>query len=626
MDKDTTTISPKAFTHLFGEAEKCSRRFCFILGSGASRQAGIMTGVDMARQWSGQLKDKYEEEELKALMEKLKIDDIEPNSKNYFGIYDLRFYPDYQTGYAYFEKELEKGAPSLGHHVLAKILAGKKHNLAITTNFDSLIEDALFIYTNEHPLVVGHESLAQFINLNIDRPVVAKIHRGLYYHPFNRKKEINDLAEEWKNTLINAFMVYTPIVIGYAGGDQSLMKFLCDSNVKMNGMYWCYWDKEEPSQEIIDLVKSKNGCLVPIESFDQIMFLLSRKLGIENPEKEMLEVTRKRIESYNQQYDEFEARIREASQKESSSNGIIGETLNAIDSLNEQLLRDTEKEQTPESFYQKGNVYRRSGKYEDAITAYTKAIELQPEYSAAYNNRGLSYKNLGKYAEAIEDYTTAIRINPNYAIAYNNRGLVNKTIGKYDEAIADYEKAIELNPNYSTAYNNLGAAYNSLEQYGIAIAYLNRALELNPEYAIAYNNRGYGYKGLEEYEKAIADYTKAIEFNPKYSTAYSNRGFAYADCEEYEKAIADCTKAIELDSACANAYKYMGTAYFMQNNLPDALSNLNKAIELRPDYTRAYEMRAKVYRAMNKPKEAEKDEETVKNAYALTSDTKDSDI
>ncbi|MDE6202675.1 MAG: tetratricopeptide repeat protein [Lachnospiraceae bacterium] len=626
MDKDTTTISPKAFAHLFGEAEKCSRRFCFILGSGASRQAGIMTGVDMARQWSDQLKDKYEEKELKALMKKLKIDSIEPNSKNYFGIYDLRFYPDYQTGYAYFEKELEKGTPSLGHHVLAKILAGKKHNLAITTNFDSLIEDALFIYTNEHPLVVGHESLAQFINLNIERPVVAKIHRGLYYHPFNRQKEINALAEEWKNTLKNALMVYTPIVIGYAGGDKSLMKFLCDDNAKMNGMYWCYWNKEEPSQEIVDLVKSKDGCLVPIESFDQIMFLLSRKLGIENPEKEMLEVTQRRIENYNQQYDEFEERIKEASKEESSSNGIIGETLNAIDSLNEQLLKDTEKEQSPEAFYQKGNVYRRLEKYEEAINAYTKAIELNPEYSAAYNSCGLTYNKLGRYAEAINDFTKAILINPKYATAYNNRGFAHKAIGEYAEAIADYEKAIELNPKYSIAYNNLGAAYNNLEEYVKAITYLDKSLELNPEYALAYNNRGFSYTALGEYEKAIADCTNAIELNPKYSLAYSNRGLAYIGLEEYEKAIADCTEAIKLDPAAASAYKHMGVAYFILNDTSKALSNLNKAIELCPNYTKAYEMRAKVYRAMNKLKEAEKDEEIAQNRALLTSNQTASDI
>ena len=176
MDKEINEISPKAFIHMFGEAQKYNRRFCFILGSGASREGGIPTGVEMAKIWAEELKNKYEEKELQDLMKKLDIKSISPSSENYFGIYELRYYPEYQEGYAYFERELEKGMPSLGHHALAKILTGKTHNLAITTNFDSLIEDALFIYANKHPLLVGHESLAGFINLNVDRPIVAKIH------------------------------------------------------------------------------------------------------------------------------------------------------------------------------------------------------------------------------------------------------------------------------------------------------------------------------------------------------------------------------------------------------------------------------------------------------------------
>lgn len=444
MDTEVKTLSPKAFTHTFGEAEKYNRRFCFILGSGASRQAGISTGVEMAKEWALQLPEKYEKEELKRLMNKLGIDSIEASSKNYFGIYDLRFYTDYQEGYAFFERELENANPSLGHQVLAKILAGKTHNLAITTNFDSLIEDALFIYTDKRPLVVGHESLAQFINLNVDRPIVAKVHRSLYYHPFNQQKEVNKLAEEWQEKLKDIFRVYTPIVIGYAGGDQSLMKFLRDENVKMEKIYWCYWNKEEPSEEIKQLVKSKNGYLVPIESFDYIMFMLSRKLGIENPGKEMEKLTKDRIERYNSQYDEFEKRMREESSKEEFLSSVVEE----MDSLNKQLLKDVENEDTFKAYVEKGRIYARMKKRKEAIQAFTKALELNSQDSGLYFNRGFSYRSLGENAKALEDYTKAIEINPKYSDAYYNRGLVYRALGQYERAEEDEKKAKELADEY----------------------------------------------------------------------------------------------------------------------------------------------------------------------------------
>lgn len=105
LRKEADVISLKAFTHVFEQGDKDKQRFCFILGSGASRAAGIKTGVQMASDWKKDLSEKYEEEELQQLMEKMGIQSVEPNSENYFGIYELRFYSNYQEGYAYFEKK-----------------------------------------------------------------------------------------------------------------------------------------------------------------------------------------------------------------------------------------------------------------------------------------------------------------------------------------------------------------------------------------------------------------------------------------------------------------------------------------------------------------------------------------
>lgn len=433
MDKEINEISPKAFIHMFGEAQKYNRRFCFILGSGASCEGGIPTGVEMAKIWADELKSKYEETERKDLMKKLDIKSISPTSENYFGIYDLRFYPDYQEGYAYFERELEKGVPSLGHHALAKILAGKTHNLAITTNFDSLIEDALFIYANEHPLLVGHESLAGFINLNVDRPIVAKIHRSLYFHPYNRQKETHGLDQEWQETLKKSFMVYTPVVIGYAGGDQSLMEFLKDENVKMNGLYWCYWKKEKPSQEIVDLVKSKNGCLIPIEGFDYFMYMLSRKMGFENPDKEMRKVTEDRIERYNTQYDKFEKMIRTEAEQSSGSNETLNEIVNEMDTYNDEQIKEAKKKETVHNYTTMGRIYRREGKYDKAIEAYTAAIDLSPKEADIYIFRGYCYDELGEYSKAVKDYTKAIEHDPQLAVAYSNRGRIYLNMEDYQK-------------------------------------------------------------------------------------------------------------------------------------------------------------------------------------------------
>ena len=299
QNRNIDTITVKAFTHIFSEIVNGNQRFCFILGSGASREAGILTGKEMTKIWISELETKYEEKELKQLMEKIGVDNLEALSENYFSIYDLRFYPEYRHGQAFLEQELEKGRPSVGHYVLAKILTDESNNIAITTNFDSLIEDAIFMYTDKKAILVGHEALSQFVNINIRKPIVAKIHRSLYYNPLNRKNELVGLKEEWKEMLKQIFWVYTPVIIGYAGGDQSLMEFLKEDDVKFNGMYWCYWEKEKPSEEILKLVKEKKGCLVPISGFDQLMHSLSLGIGMDEPSGEIRPVDMNLVRGYH---------------------------------------------------------------------------------------------------------------------------------------------------------------------------------------------------------------------------------------------------------------------------------------------------------------------------------------
>jgi tetratricopeptide (TPR) repeat protein len=82
----------------------------------------------------------------------------------------------------------------------------------------------------------------------------------------------------------------------------------------------------------------------------------------------------------------------------------------------------------------------------EALSDYTKAIELDSKFADAYCNRGLTFARADRPIDAISDLTKAIELNPKYAVAYRNRGVVNAQIGKMDDARADLRKAVELDP------------------------------------------------------------------------------------------------------------------------------------------------------------------------------------
>jgi tetratricopeptide (TPR) repeat protein len=108
------------------------------------------------------------------------------------------------------------------------------------------------------------------------------------------------------------------------------------------------------------------------------------------------------------------------------------------------------------AFYaRRGNDYANKGQYDEAISNYNKALEINPRLAEAYESRGIAYGKKGQCNQAISDYTKALEINPRDVWAYNNRGFAYGERGQYDEAISDYNKALEINPSDPLAYNNL---------------------------------------------------------------------------------------------------------------------------------------------------------------------------
>ena len=193
-------ISTNHFVTTVCEGRRNSERFCFIIGAGASVSSGIPMGVTLEAEWMEEMEKSPGFSEVREFAETLRkagrlehdFSEIEQAweaakkskqalpSEYYFDIYKLRFFPNHRNGYYYLERVMAHKNPSFGYHPLALMLTeGSGSNLVITTNFDSLVEDALFLYTDSKPLVINHELLADYAgDPNIKRPIIAKIHRG----------------------------------------------------------------------------------------------------------------------------------------------------------------------------------------------------------------------------------------------------------------------------------------------------------------------------------------------------------------------------------------------------------------------------------------------------------------
>jgi superkiller protein 3 len=225
--------------------------------------------------------------------------------------------------------------------------------------------------------------------------------------------------------------------------------------------------------------------------------------------------------------------------------------------------------------------------YQEAVAYSRKAIELKPDYDAAYNNLGNALDHQMKGGEAVEAYRKAIELKPN-PYSYDNLGVALKNQGKYEEAIAAQRKAIELKPNFGGAYDNLGVALKNQGKNEEAMAAHRKAIELDPTNASAHYNLGIMLKSQGKNEEAMASYRKAIQSKPDFSEAYNNLGQILKDEKKYEEAIAAYRKAIALKPNDPNPHFNLGIVLFLQGNAEESVAALRKAVELKPDWTVAY--------------------------------------
>ncbi len=252
----------------------------------------------------------------------------------------------------------------------------------------------------------------------------------------------------------------------------------------------------------------------------------------------------------------------------------------------------------------RGAVKGALGRYEEAIADYDKAISLQTDDALAYYNRGNAKAALGQNDEAITDYDRAIVLDRSLSEAYNNRGIAKGALGRYEDAIADFDKAISLKPIDAFAYNNRGIAKGALGRYKDAIADYDEAIQLKSDDALTYNDRGIAKGALGRYEDAIADYDEAISLKPDYAAAYINRGIAKGTLGRYEDAIADYDEAISLQPDDVKAYINRGNAKAALEQREEAIADYNRAIVLEPSLSEAYNNRGIAKTALDLYEEA----------------------
>lgn len=520
------------------------RRFCFLLGSGASASSGIPTGSQLVRIWIEELQARYDDQDLPverwATAENLRIPDFRFDSADEFypQVFERRFEEDKDSGYAYLERLMENKFPAVGYFALSCILSRTRHRVVITTNFDNLVSDALLYSTDTFPLVLGHEALAGFARADLRRPLVAKLHRDLFLQPKNDISGTSELDKSWHDALTRLLATYTPIVIGYGGNDGSLMDFMLQlpASTFPGGIFWCYSKTESPptNPKIMDLLSSQGGRFIPVDNFDTILFQISTLLNL-SPTNEAL------FQSISRRSEKIRANLEQTLGAYSSSeDGDIPD--GQVTPLQREVIKDVIRPPLHRNAMEwilaaksETNLSHKRRIYEDALKSFganadlhysyahflgeevartknsqhvalaeghfRKSIELQPGNPNLRVGYAIFLRDQNRLSEAEEWYLKAINAgnaSPTHIISFAT--FVREKLGEISRADSIFREAIDAYPNSgSLCYSYAAFLVSEGRDPKLAEKYYRLAIEAEP------SNISYIIGAINFYRKNLND-------------------------------------------------------------------------------------------------------------------------
>jgi serine/threonine-protein kinase len=232
-----------------------------------------------------------------------------------------------------------------------------------------------------------------------------------------------------------------------------------------------------------------------------------------------------------------------------------------------------------------GVVENGTGKYDQAVAEFQKAVELEPTNDQAYAGLASAYQHLNKLDEAEKTYQRVIQLRSQYPRPYTNLGAFYLQQQEYEKAVDMFTHAVTLAPDSYRGYSNLGAAYLSQGKYLDAIKPLERSIAIRPT-VFAFNNLGTADLRLRLYSDAVHAYQQAAKLDDSQYAVWGSLGDALhytgdgvAAKQAYKKAIALARKQLEVNPKDAEVLGDVADYYAMVSDREKALASLHLSLQ-----------------------------------------------
>ena len=189
----------------------------------------------------------------------------------------------------------------------------------------------------------------------------------------------------------------------------------------------------------------------------------------------------------------------------SSMRTKLGESLPSIKRFDVPVEQATTPSLPALKAYALGIGERRKGHEIESIAFFNRAIELDPEFAAAYTTLSTVYGSIGEwrrseeYAQLAYDRQKRVSERERLFITYQYH---DRVTGNQDEAARTLELWKTAYPRDSRPPNALSLIYNRFGRYDKAVAEATEALRRSPGAGFPMSNLAFAYRGLGQYADA----------------------------------------------------------------------------------------------------------------------------
>jgi tetratricopeptide (TPR) repeat protein len=225
--------------------------------------------------------------------------------------------------------------------------------------------------------------------------------------------------------------------------------------------------------------------------------------------------------------------------------------------------------------------------YEDAVSAFARALEIDPKMQVAQRNLEVAYFHTGYYDRRVTELRDRLRAHPDDRDARWELGRAYAAIGDGKEAVAEFNAILQYAPNDIGAIVQLGLAEKANGDLEKAQCWLDRALALDEKSPLVHQYIGEVLYNRGLNDQALTALHRSIELSPENADAHYLIGFVLGDLGRHEEARMSTKRAIQLNPSLSRAQANLSIDRYntaRYNELvPERQERRSSALELSTD-------------------------------------------